>query len=341
MIWPVRLSSHYPIPSPLSLADRAILAGVIGTCILIPLLIFSLRWTRALLVGWLFFFVALLPTTGIIGFNNVVAADKYAYLPSVGLLLILAWVLNHCWTPGNAPQTRKGRSAMVLAVVALVAGVEIFQTRDYLRYWQDTRLLRQHMLDLAPDAATPHASMGNYLVEQRQWDEAIGHFNTALHIEPNNAHTHYNLANALVQKDRREEAIKHYNIALQLMPRLSQAHNNLAMVLAQTGRYAEAVPHYREAIAIRPESVAAHYNLGLALAELGQADDAIDAFRATLRLQPRSADSYCNIGILLGRQGRVAEASEAYSQALQIDPNHQRTLAALAALRYAATLPAK
>ena len=90
IIWPVNLSSHYPFPDPLNLSQPMVLAGVIGTCILIPLLLISLRWTRAAFTGWLFFFVAILPTMQIIGFSNVIASDKFAYLPSFGLLMILA-----------------------------------------------------------------------------------------------------------------------------------------------------------------------------------------------------------------------------------------------------------
>ncbi|HSW45800.1 MAG TPA: hypothetical protein VLM89_09535, partial [Phycisphaerae bacterium] len=83
MIWPVHLTSHYPLPEPMSPADPMILAGLIGTCVLIPALLLSLRRTRACATGWLIFFLMLLPTTGIIGFTTVIASDKYAYLPAI------------------------------------------------------------------------------------------------------------------------------------------------------------------------------------------------------------------------------------------------------------------
>lgn len=93
IVWPANLSSHYAFPEVLGLSNPTVLAGVIGTCILIPLLVISLRWTRAALTGWMFFFVAIFPTMQIIAFNNIIASAKFAYLPSVGLLMVLASLL--------------------------------------------------------------------------------------------------------------------------------------------------------------------------------------------------------------------------------------------------------
>ena len=91
ILWPANLSSHYPFPDPLSLSHPAILTGVIGTCVLIPALLISLRWTRALMTGWLFFFAAIFPSMGVVGFTMAIAYDKFVYLPIVAILVVLAW----------------------------------------------------------------------------------------------------------------------------------------------------------------------------------------------------------------------------------------------------------
>ncbi len=131
IIWPVNLSSHYHFPDPLNLSQPMILAGVIVTCILIPLLLISLRWTRAALIGWLFFFIAILPTMGIIGFTNVIASDKFAYLPSFGLLMILAFFLCNL-------RLKSASSAAVILFVLILASAESLATRSYLIHWRNS-----------------------------------------------------------------------------------------------------------------------------------------------------------------------------------------------------------
>ena len=144
MLWPVNLSSYYPFPRQMSLADPMMLMGVRLTVLLILLLILSLRWTRALAVGWLFFFLAILPTMGVVGFTIVIASDKYAYFPVLGFLLVLAAVLNRLWNRGQ--QTKVWRAGLVLGV-GLLAGLEARATQRYLTQWQDSATLAKHMLD--------------------------------------------------------------------------------------------------------------------------------------------------------------------------------------------------
>jgi hypothetical protein len=156
MIWPVNLSSHYPFPEPLNLSQPMVLAGVIGTFVLLALLVLSLRWTRAAMAGWLIFFVAILPTMQIIGFSDVIASDKFAYLPSIGLLMILAAFL--VWLCNNRFLTLCRVSAMI---IVLLACAESIAARCYLTYWRDTVSLFEHMLALAPNAVQVHNNLAS------------------------------------------------------------------------------------------------------------------------------------------------------------------------------------
>ncbi|MFH0981537.1 MAG: hypothetical protein V2A79_08365, partial [Planctomycetota bacterium] len=188
IVWPVNLTSHYPIPDPLALSDGMVLAGVIGTCILIPALLISWRWTRALLVGWLCFFVAIFPTMGVIGFTNVIASDKFAYLPSVGLMLTLAWYLSRLWDRRSGSARRSSlfrraepdlRRVVLVLVGAGLALAEARATRHHLAHWRDTETLFASMIAHAPRAASLHWGQGYFLFDQGRYDEAVAEYSKA------------------------------------------------------------------------------------------------------------------------------------------------------------------
>lgn len=321
IIWPVRLSSHYPFPDPMTLSAPMVLAGVIGTVVLIVVLLVSLRWTRALLTGWLFFFVTIFPTMGIIGFTNVIASDKYAYLPSLGLLLPLTWFLSRAWLAashaGSPPAIRGG---IVLAALVLV-GAEVADTRLQQRRWQDTETLYRHMLSLAPQVASLHNGLGYGLAMTGRPNEAIAEYTEALRLDPEFYPAHYNLGIALLEKRRFDEAIRHFREAIHILPTDPRMHNNLALALAQTGQHAEAIAQLTDAARLNPDDPEIRYNLANTLADRGRLDEAVKYYDEAVRLEPRSPRIHTNFGNALGRQGKLDEAIGHYNQALAADPD--------------------
>ncbi len=354
IVWPTGLTSHYPYPEPLALSNPAVLTGVIGSVVLSALLLASRRWTRALIVGWLIFFVMILPTMGIIGFSNVIASDKFAYLPSVGLLLTLAWALGHLWRAAERTARREFVRAGIIAAVIGLAALEIVGVRGYLVHWRDTDSLSVHMLNLAPRSPGLLNFRGVALYDRGRIDQAIEYYTEALRIAPYHLNANHNLANALVDIGRADEAIPHYRTVIRLMPRYADAHSNLGGALAMQGELDQAIVHFGEALAIAPDSVNAHHNMGVALNERGDVDGAAAEFAAALRLDPtfgpsRSAlvdqlleeheplavvGAYAELleresgdpqvpfelGNALASQGRNDEAIPFYLEALRIDP---------------------
>jgi hypothetical protein len=153
ILWPANLSSYYEYPQPFAISNPDVLIGVTGTVILIVLLVVSLRWTKAVLAGFLIFFIAILPTMQIFRFSNVIASDKYAYLPSLGLLMMLASFL--LWL------CSRGLHLIITAaaIVFLLAGAEAIAVRRCLPYWSDTLTRIGYMLSLAPRALPlPHTA---------------------------------------------------------------------------------------------------------------------------------------------------------------------------------------
>ncbi len=298
IIWPANLSSHYPFPKPIGLANPMVLAGVIGTCILIALLVISLRWTRGLLIGWLFFFLAILPTMQIVGFSDVIASDKFAYLPSVGLLLILASFLGWLFSDGIIKKLPASQIAAVIIVV-IIAGAESVGTRHYLANWRDTATLSRYMLTLTPDVASIHNMLGVALKSQGRTDEALRHLHRAVELNPNYAEPYYNLGNTMKAQGKLDQAIACYQQALQLRPDFAQAHYNLANALFSQGKLDEAISHYQQALQINPHSIETHNNLANILAAQGKLDEAISHFRQALKIEPDCLASLNNLAWIL------------------------------------------
>jgi tetratricopeptide (TPR) repeat protein len=357
MIWPVNLTSHYAFPKPLGLSTPMVLVGVIGTCILIPLLVVSLRWTRAALTGWLIFFVMLFPTIQILQFSDVIASDKFVYLPSIGILMVLAAFLGWICDVGNIHQ-HKARCAAVVIIVLMLASAECFATRRYLVSWRDTTGLLSHMIKVTPKAVSLWNSMGVALGKKKEAEKAIECFNEALKIEPNNFDAHVNMGMALSIQDRYDEAVSHYSKAICLRPNKAEAYCNLGMLLTEHGRTNEAIAVLREGLertpprsayilhtclgtiflqqdkidvaihelqtsaSIKPNA-AAFNNLGVALALKGRTDEALQYLKKAVGADPKNAGTHLDIANILLSQNKLEQAITEYEQALKLDPSNQ------------------
>jgi len=324
IVWPANLSWHYAFPKPLSLSHPMVLVGVIGTCVLIVLLLISLRWTKSLIVGWLFFFVAILPTMGVIGFTIVIASDKFAYLPSVGLMLPLAWFLAKRWDAMAASPKGRARPYGIVAVVVALAAMEAVTTHRYQRYWRDTETLYKRTASLVPDAAAVQNGLGLALVEKGKIDEAIVCFEKAIVADPTLSHPYYNLAKELRLRGQIDQAIGYLNQALQLDSTHYPAHNELGIALMDAGRVEEAIFYLRRAVQIKDRYPHAHSNLGSALAAAGRIDEAFVEFHRALEMDPGFHDARINLASTLQRVGRADEAFVQYRMVAEREPFYPR-----------------
>jgi Flp pilus assembly protein TadD len=266
--WPANLSSHYPFPQPLDFSDSMVLAGMIGTCILIPALAISLRWTRAPLTGWLIFFVAILPTMGILGFTIVIAADKYMYLPAVGLLLILAWVLEKAWMAGDG-ERRKRHRATVLVMVVLAAGLLTGATHRYLGRWSTSEELLNYMIGLAPRSPVLYNNRATVLTNKGDYDGAVRDCTKAVELKPDYAEAYCNRGNTLDRAGSYEQAIQDCTRAIQIQPKYAQAYGNRGIALAHLGRVNDAIRDFSSALERDPRLAIIYSNRGLCYTQLG------------------------------------------------------------------------
>jgi len=303
LVWPANLSVHYPYPEPLGLANPAVLGGVVFTSILLVVLFVSLKWTRSLVAGWTFFFLAILPTMGLVGFTVVLTTDKYVYLPMVGLLLIVAAgivaVWRH-WPDGSTSAGRLVRAGVVLIVLGLACGLGL-ATRRALAPWKDTVSLYRHMADLAPRALIVRNNLALALLDSGRTEEAIGEFQAALRVRPEYVLARQNLADALIKTGRVDEAIQHWREALRIDPNLAMVHYRLGSLLLGRNAVDEAMPHLAAAVQLRPSMAEAHNNLGVALLKSGRREDAAGHFREAVRLKPDFAAAQRNLSAATGQ----------------------------------------
>jgi len=321
MVWPANLSSHYAFPVPLGFSTPMVMIGVIGTCVLIPLLVLSLRWTRAAMTGWLIFFVMIFPTMQTLQFSDVIASDKFVYLPSMGILMILAaflsWICDIDSVRRNAP-----RCVIMAIIVLMLAGAESLATRRYLACWQDTVSLYAQMVRVTPRAISPLNNLGAALAERGDVNEAMECFTEVLKIKPYDLDAHINLGKIFADQGKYDEAMSYYEKALRLSPKEVSAYRHIGVMLTMQGRYDEAIAIYRKGIALKVENtVMLRIGLGTLLAKQGKIDEAIYELQIAVELRPESA-AFNNLGALLVSKGRIDKAMEYHKKSIQLDPSN-------------------
>jgi len=313
MFWPAGLAAFYPYqvwPLWAVLGAGVVLLGVSGV------VIWRARREPYFLVGWLWYVGTLVPVIGLAQVGSQSMADRYTYIPLVGLLIMMAWGV-----PREAVEQRMGRVVAATTAVGLLVVCGVLSWFQ-IHYWKDSETLFRHTLNVTEDNFVAHNNLGYTLFGQKQVAAAIAEYTTALRIDPNYAEAHYNLGDALASQGKLAEAAAEYMAALQVKPDYADAHYGLGNALAGQGNLAEAIAEYTAALRIDPGHVEAHNNLGLALAGQGRLAEAAAEYQAALRIQPDLAAAHNNLGNILTGEGRLAQATAEYQAALRIQPDY-------------------
>jgi tetratricopeptide (TPR) repeat protein len=325
MFWPERLAVFYPYPSEVPAWQAA--AAALALAAISILVLRSARKRPYLAVGWFWYVVMLAPVVGLVQVGAQARADRYMYLPMIGLTIMLAW-----GGVDLATRVPRAKAAVAALAAAACAGCAVL-TWVQIGYWRDSRILFQHALDVTDRNYLAQHNLGVALAETPDTlSQAIPHFEAALRIEPDSVRAHTDLGSALAKlPGRLPDAMAEYRTALGIDPDLAIPHNNLGSALAQSGRWNEAIAEYQAALRIEPaytdarhNLAEAEYNLGLELAKTGgQAEEAIAHLEAALRARADYPEAHNNLGVLLSQMpGRTEEAVAQFQSALQLDPNY-------------------
>jgi protein O-mannosyl-transferase len=310
MIYPAGLAVLYPFPHVLSVRKVA-LAGML----LAGLSVVAWRERRTrpwLLMGWVWYVVMLLPVVGIIQVGAQTHADRYTYLPQIGIYVAVTWLVAE-WRVSRV--ALGGLMAGVLAVLMVCAWQQT-------AYWQNSETLWTHTLACTTDNYIAHNNFGTALMDKGRIDEASIQFQQALQINPALAEARNNLASALLKKGGVDEAIAHYEEVLKSDPSYADAHFNLANALERKGRTDEAIAQLQQALQIIPGYAEAHNNLGRLLCQKGRVGEGIAHFQQALQINPAFVEAHNNLGNALMEEGRVDEAIVCYQKALAINPDY-------------------
>jgi protein O-mannosyl-transferase len=349
-VWPARLAVFYPFPP-------AIPWWQIGATVVGFVAASALVWRRAtaspyLAVGWCWYVGTLVPVIGLVQVGSQARADRYTYIPAVGLSIMLAWGMAEL-----AHRRPRARAPMAVLGAAVVAAC-IPLTWSQVRTWLDSETLFRHALAVTSNNYLATDGLGVVLGSQGRMEDAVALFEEAVRIEPDYAESRSNLGAALLGQGRAAEALPHLLHAVRLNPTLYEARVNLAacyrelgqpaaaalayeeavrrrpgdaaaqsglgMMLAAQGRMEEGIVHLRESVRLAPTSADGHYDLARALLGLGRAQEAAAEFSETLRLHPDFAEAHFGLGGILARQDRIQEAIAEYGTAVRLAPGFVR-----------------
>src|ERR1051326_745971 len=312
LIWPTGLAPIYPYvphwPRGDALIATLLFAVITGLSIW--------QWKRRpyLVTGWAWYLGTLVPVIGLVQVGNQSIADRYTYIPAIGLFVMVVWSMTE-WV-GNYPwRAMIARLAAIGSVTALALA-----TQNQLMYWQNTETLFRHAIAVTTNNYVAWSSLGFYFADRHETRQAERCFHTALAINPRSFFAWNKLATILLDEGRYDEAMGACQMALSLNPQMPAAHRTLGLLLMKQGKAQEAIQQYEESLRFEPENASAHYNLANALAGQGEYQKAREHDQESVRLDPSSADAHHNTGYMLVREGKLSDAISEFKAALALEP---------------------
>ncbi len=319
MIWPARLAIPYPHPG----AGIPIWQVITSALILAMLTAGFVRYSKVkpyLIVGWLWFVGTLTPVIGLVQVGGQAMADRYTYIPLIGLFVIVAWLVPDALDRLKLPSATKTAALATVSVAVLIALSVV--TAKQVAVWKDTVSLFHHTISVNPKNSGALNNLGAFLQERGQLAEAEGYLRQAVEFDPTYAQARRNLGNTLFDLGRADEAIASYRAAIRLEPKSIDGYASLARALAGDGQVEEAIRAGETAVRLDTEgkNADAANNYGLALASAGRFDEAVVEFKRAAVLNPTMPEAPHNIGYALALHGKFAEAIPYYAEAIRVDP---------------------
>jgi Flp pilus assembly protein TadD len=313
MFRPLDLAVIYPLPATLTVT-QGLTAGLIlaGTSFLAAR---SAKRHPYLLVGWLWYLVTLVPVIGLVQVGRQAMADRYTYIPLIGLFMMVAWGAR-----AIAGDSRFRRTALASVAVMILAGLAAL-TGLQTRYWKDSLTLFSHAAEAVQDNYIAHEAAGRILAERGRFDEATHHYAEALRISPNDERSLVGMGNVLIKQGKIEEGISFTKKALTMKPESADGHFNLGYALLRQGREQQALDQYFEGLRNDPENADIHHIVGVILGAQGKLDESIRHFTEALRIKPDHAETHYGLGVALLRQGKVDDGIGQFTEALRLKPD--------------------
>ena len=311
-LWPHDLAVIYPFGhGSESLAAAVAAAGLLAVT---AVFLRQARRRPYLVVGWLWYLGMLVPVIGLIQVGSQAFADRYTYLPTIGLLVVPVWFVGEL-----VASSRAGRVVATSASALALTGLALAAMRQ-VPFWKDTRTLFEHALAVTGDNPVAHEKLGEALLQEGKIQLAVERLEKALSLQPTFPDAHINLGIALGLLGRYEEAVAHFRSGL-ASHETAEAHHNLAFTLAKMGRLDEAIPEYEAALRLEPTKYLSLVQLGAALGVKGRFAESAEFLRRALELNPADEGTRRVLAATLVRAGRLVDALRAYGGILRRNPD--------------------
>ena len=317
MVWPSKLAIFYPYRDR-PILSWPVLAAFVLVCLVTALVVWQIKKRPYLAVGWFWYLGTLIPVVGLVHVGDIAHADRYTYVPLLGVFIAMVWGAADAAT--RFPALRYGLIAGAgLAVVALAA-----TTTGDVAYWDDGISISERALAVTGPNCLMERALGEAFYNQGRIDEALEHLTRSFQIQPTDT-AFFEMGTIKLQQKKFEEAAFYYQKALQYPGEartLAQIHNNLAVLDMQQGSLADAEKHFRESVALDPASARHRLAYGWLLAKQARYDEAISQYEAAVKTAP-DALAYFSLGSALEEQHKIPQAAAAYRKTLALAPGFQ------------------
>ena len=306
MFWPVDLIPFYVHPENRLETWRLLLA--LFVLVAVTAIVFVRRRQNPyLIVGWFWYLIMLIPVIGIVQVGLQGHADRYTYLPHVGLDIALVWLI---W---DLTKSWRQQKILLGGAGACVVGTLSILSWKQTTHWRDTETLWRHTLAVTPDSDVAHAGLGGILFVRGELDESIDHYERALRLRDGNAAAHFGLGRALMAKQKTDAAIFHFQKALSIQPDYIGASNDLGVLLASKGEIKEAVAVWEQSLSFDPDDADAANNIAWVRATVADADlrdgrEALDLAQRALRVGGENPVVLRTLAAAQAENGQFAEA---------------------------------
>ena len=311
-LFPFKLAAFYPHPGSVGWGQP-----LAGGLVMAAITVWTYRQRKpypAVWTGWLWFCITLLPVIGLVQVGSQAFADRYMYLPMIGLMIAAAWFPYERFFPAMAnPGVRLLAAAVFLITIGVLSVPQIAT-------WQTSRIMASQAISVTTGNYKMHTVLANALAREGQFERALMHYDTAIRIKPDFEVAHYHKGRLFMQMGTPAKAVERFKTAISFDPTYADAYVQLGGALAAMGHNDQAMAALRTALDHQPELPNAHNNLGALLNAVGRVDEAIAHFRNALRMAPTFAEAHSNLGEALARSGRYGEAMDHYRKALRYQP---------------------
>lgn len=313
MFYPAKLACLYPHPG-----TQAWWLVLCASMFLLSVSVLVIRTAKKypyFLTGWLWYLGTLVPVIGLIQVGGQSMADRYTYIPLIGLFVMFAWGVPEILKPW------KSRNIFLSIFSVILFSGLMCLTWKQVGYWKNSVTLFKHALAVTDNNSSMHYNLGNVLSEKGQTGEAMDYYLQAIEIKPNFVDAHNNLANVYVQQGKMDTAIEQYLKVLALKPDYAGVQYNLGIVLDGQDRTHEALPYFLEALQGMPDNADAFFKTANALIKIEKTDDAIRNYQKAIRIEPDFVNAHCNLGVALFRKGDIDGSVAAFKAALRLKPD--------------------